>query len=96
MKFSRRKAIQAFGASAMFPLAARDQSFAAQVPAPPKEGENTPKIAVGMGDGGAGSAGRGPNADRTIAPRRIKQLGVDHVLSGAREHFRGQRKVLPR
>jgi mannonate dehydratase len=35
-----------------------------------------------MGDGGAGAAGRGPNADRTIAPRRIKQLGVDHVLSG--------------
>jgi mannonate dehydratase len=82
MKFSRRKAIQAFGASAMFPLAAPDRSSAAQVPAPPKEGANTPKIALGMGDGGAGAAGRGPNADRTIAPRRIKQLGVDHVLSG--------------
>lgn len=66
----------------MLPLAVPDRSSAAQVPAPPKESEHTPKIAVGMGDGGAGAAGRGPNADRTIAPKRIKQLGVDHVLSG--------------
>src|ERR1700688_1696790 len=82
MKFTRRKAIQGFGAPAMLSLAASEQASAAQVPAPPKEGERTPKIAVSMGDGGAGAAGRGPNADRTIAPRRIKQLGVDHVLSG--------------
>jgi mannonate dehydratase len=82
MKFTRRKAMQAFGATAMMPLAAPEQLSAIQVPAPPKEGEHTPKIAVSMGDGGAGAAGRGPNADRTIAPRRIKQLGVDHVLGG--------------
>src|SRR5205085_5250626 len=35
---------------------------AAQVPAPPREGKDTPKIAVGMGDGGGfvgGGGGRG-------------------------------------
>ncbi|HVW87474.1 MAG TPA: mannonate dehydratase [Bryobacteraceae bacterium] len=81
MNFSRRKALQAAGAGALSPFAA-SLLPAAQVPAPPKEGPNTPKIAVSMTDGGAGAAGRGPNADRTIAPRRIKQLGVDHVLGG--------------
>lgn len=82
MTFSRRKAIQAAGATALSPLAAHIVS-AAQVPAAPKEGPGTPKIAVGMGDGGAGGAGRGANAqDRAAAARRIKQLGVDNVLSG--------------
>ncbi len=82
MKFSRRTAIEVLGASAL-PLAA------AQVPAPPKEGKDTPKIALGMGDGGGGFGGRGgaagvntPPPDPTLGPRRIKQLGVDHVLSG--------------
>jgi mannonate dehydratase len=55
---------------------------AAQVPAPPKEGKNTPKIALGMFDGGGGGAARGPNQDRSAAARRIKQLGVNDVLSG--------------
>ncbi|MDQ1472224.1 MAG: mannonate dehydratase [Bryobacterales bacterium] len=82
MKFSRRKAIEAFGAGALSPLAAEVLS-AAQVPAAPKESKDTPKIAVGMGDGGVGGAGRGASAaDRGAAARRIKQLGVDHVLSG--------------
>ncbi len=57
----------------------------AQVPAPPKEGSNTPKIAVSTGDVGAGAGGRGsttPSGDPSAGPRRIKQLGVDHVLGG--------------
>lgn len=72
MKFSRRKAIQSVGAGALSPLAAHLLS-ATQAPPAPKEGNGTPKIAVGMGDGGP---------DRSAAAKRIKQLGVDHVLSG--------------
>jgi mannonate dehydratase len=74
--------MEVLGAAAM-PLAA------AQVPAPPKEGKDTPKIALGMGDGGGGGIGSGRGAasntlpsDSTAGPQRIKQLGVDHVLGG--------------
>ena len=74
---------------------------AAQVSPRPKEGKDTPKIALGMGDGGGmrgtpGQAGAGAGArpagpvaapgaaapDPSVGPRRIKQLGVDHVLGG--------------
>jgi mannonate dehydratase len=76
-EYSRRKAIQAAAAAALSPLAVPELS-AAQVPPPPKEGPNTPKIALGMFDSGL----RGPSQERGAAARRIKQLGVDHVLSG--------------
>src|SRR5437764_2948692 len=80
MKFSRRTAIEVLGAGALAPAAAIPMS-AAQVPAPPKEGKDTPKIAVGMGDGGG--VGRGATSlERSAAGRRVKQIGVDHVLSG--------------
>lgn len=84
MKFTRRTAMEVMGASALMPFAA-EHAEAAQVPAPPKESKDTPKIALGMGDAGAGAGGgRGANAgaDPAAGPRRIKQLGVDHVLSG--------------
>jgi mannonate dehydratase len=42
------------------------------MPEPRFEGKDTPKICLGLGDAGAGEGG----------PRRIKQLGVDYVLSG--------------
>jgi mannonate dehydratase len=46
---------------------------AAATPAEPRfEGPGTPKICLAVGDGGGGEN----------AARRIKQLGVDHVLSG--------------
>jgi len=77
MNLTRRRAIQAAGAGALSPLAAHVLS-AAQIPPAPKEGKGTPKLAVGMTDGGGGGAG----GDRSAAARRIKQLGVDHVLSG--------------
>src|SRR3978361_2317995 len=80
MKFSRSKPMQAGGASPVAPLAANLLS-AEQVPAAPKEGSGTPRIALGMGDGGGAGRGATP-ADRRPAARRIKQLGVDHVLSG--------------
>jgi mannonate dehydratase len=77
--------MQIAGAGSMSPAAMLE---AAQVPAPPKEGPDTPKIALGMGDGGGfgggrGSAGgQGAPADPMMGPKRIKQLGVNHVLGG--------------
>lgn len=76
MKFTRRMAIQMAGSSALIPAAA-DTLSAAQVPQAPKESDRTPKIALGMGDGFAAGA-----TDPAEGPRRIKQLGVNHVLSG--------------
>jgi mannonate dehydratase len=88
MKFSRRTAIEVLGAGALTPAAAIPMA-AAQVPAPPKEGKDTPKIALGMGDGGGsfgggrgGAAATNPPTDPMAGPHRIKQLGVNHVLGG--------------
>ena len=84
MRFSRRRAIQAIGAGAISPAAVTLPLMAAQVPAPPPEGNDTPKISLGMPDSGVPVGGRGGTAavDPTTGPRRIKQLGVNHVLSG--------------
>src|ERR1041385_775937 len=95
MKFSRRIAMQVLGAGAMSPLIGGSESrseIVAQVPPPPKEGKDTPKIALGMGAAGVGpgtgrggtaaSRGNPPASDPLAGPRRIKQLGVDHVLGG--------------
>jgi mannonate dehydratase len=76
MTISRRHAIQAAIGTAALAAEAAQTASAAQVPPAPKEGKGTPKIAVGMGDGFP------PNGDRAVAAKRIKQLGVDHVLSG--------------
>jgi mannonate dehydratase len=76
MTISRRHAIQAAIGTAALAGQAGHNASAAQIPPAPKEGKGTPKIAVGMGDGFP------PNGDRAVAAKRIKQLGVDHVLSG--------------
>jgi mannonate dehydratase len=66
------------------------------MPEPRFEGKDTPKICLSAGDGGMGQGGRGagPSAAPAATPgapapnpleasaRRIKQLGVDYVLSG--------------
>ena len=65
---SRRNLLQATGAAALLP----SLTPAAPVPGPRAEGRDTPKICLGAGDGGANEAGM----------RRVKQLGVDHVLMG--------------
>lgn len=84
MKFSRRTALEILGAGALAPGVAFSQETN-QVPAPPEESKGTPKIAVGMGDSGV-PMGRGATSgaasDPTEGPRRIKQLGVNHVLGG--------------
>ena len=51
-------------------------SALADVPPPPPEGKTTPKLCLEMGAGGL-SAGAIDDA----GCRRIKQLGIDHVLS---------------
>jgi mannonate dehydratase len=75
--------MQIAGAGALTPLAA----VSAQVPQAPGEGNDTPKIAVGMGDSGLGFGGGRAAAssapvDPAAGPRRIKQLGVHWVLGG--------------
>ena len=79
-RHSRRDAFKVAGLAALSGLAS-PEAQAAQVPPPPKENKSSPKIALGMFDGGA----LGPRAtepERASVARKIKQLGVDHVLSG--------------
>lgn len=82
MTLNRRKAMQVAGMGALAPFAAA----ADQVPPAPPESNDTPKIAVSMGDSGIPSGRRGAAADSTAdpeaGPRRIKQLGVNWVLGG--------------
>jgi mannonate dehydratase len=80
MKFTRRTAMQIAGTAALMPSAADS----AQVPAAPREGADTPKIAISTGDAGLFGGGRGqaPAAGTSSAPQRVKQLGVNWVLGG--------------
>lgn len=64
--------MQAAGAAAFVPAAASGASM----PAPRFEGKDTPKICLGMGDGG------GIPSQPDSGLQRIKQLGVDYVLGG--------------
>jgi mannonate dehydratase len=66
-KFSRRSLVRAAGAAALAPPAL---TAAPSTAWPIVEGPNTPKICLGYG------------ARDESGTRRIKQLGVDHVLSG--------------
>ncbi len=71
---SRRTMMQAAGAAALAPAAVR---AAAAKPWPIVEGPGTPKLCLGMGDGGR----TGPGQEEA-GYRRIKQLAVDYVLGG--------------
>jgi mannonate dehydratase len=71
-QLSRRKAIQTVGAAVLTPFAPRAASAELR-----SEGPATPKICLEMGNGGL-AAGKLDEAGM----RRIKQLGVDHVLMG--------------
>jgi mannonate dehydratase len=71
---SRRKLLQAAAVSAAVgPAAAR----AAEIPGPRLEGPNTPKICLETG-----TSGLAGGALSEAGMRRIKQLGVDYVLTG--------------
>ncbi len=70
---SRRRIIQAIGASTL----GAPRASGVEIPGPRAEGPDTPKICLEAG-GTALSAGS-PNP---AGMRRVKQLGVDHVLMG--------------
>src|SRR5260370_28059663 len=71
-KLNRRNVLQAAGGVALSP----SLLAAAAIPGPRSEGPNTPKICLEVGAGGL-SAGKIDDA----GIRRVKQLGVDYVLS---------------
>src|SRR5262249_62292426 len=66
--FSRREMMKAAGAAALSPAAL---TLAQEVSWPPAQGPNTPKICLGVR----------PDIDEA-GMRRIKQIGVDYVLTG--------------
>src|SRR5450432_277163 len=76
MKLSRRRLIQTAGIAAM----ATPTPSAASMPEPRFEGATTPKLCLGIGDGGG--AAPGATANEEASARRIKQLGVDFAFSG--------------
>lgn len=85
MRFSRRRIVQAAGAVALGRLASEElaPSVAAAAVQPAKkdwpivEGPDTPKLCLGLGDGGQ------INQDgQDDGLQRIKQLGVNYVLGG--------------
>ncbi|HLH16188.1 MAG TPA: mannonate dehydratase [Bryobacteraceae bacterium] len=72
MKISRRRLMHAAGAAALVPA---PQGRAAEMPPNRFEGPDTPKICLIAGDGAG--------ADAEASARRIKQLGVNHVMATA-------------
>jgi mannonate dehydratase len=72
-RVSRRTILQSAGVAALAPSAARS----AEIPGPRLEGPNTPKICL---EAGAGGLAAGDHSEAGI--RRIRQLGVDYVLTG--------------
>src|SRR3954467_7496570 len=81
-KPSRRTLLKTAGAAALGMKAAHGASprAAAQQARPHFEGKDTPKICLEAGL--AAPAGVTPEEAAAAAARRIRQLGVDHVISG--------------
>jgi len=73
LNVTRRKLLQAASMAAL-PGSVIGQT---QIPGPRTEGRDTPKICLQVGDGGLSAGGIG-----AAGIRRVKQLGVDHVLTG--------------
>jgi len=79
MKLSRRSLMQSAavaGAAAMSPPAG-----AATMPPPRFEGKDTPKLCLGVGDGGGGPQTSGADAIAAGA-RKLCQIGVTHAITG--------------
>jgi mannonate dehydratase len=77
-RFSRRAVLAAA------PAALATGVPAQTTPGPRREGPDTPKICLGLFDGGGPAPGGATPAEEreSMAARRVKQLGVDYVLSG--------------
>src|SRR5215475_4165029 len=78
MRISRRRMMQAAGAAAMAPPAMN----AATMPGPRFEGKDTPKICLEASLSNSAPPPDDPNEAIAAAARRVKQLGVDYVISG--------------
>ena len=81
MKTSRRTVLKAVSAAAVVGLPRRAAADAPQAARVRDEGTGTPKLALEMGLGIA-PQGQSPDAAAEAAARRIRQLGVTHVLGG--------------
>jgi mannonate dehydratase len=77
MKLSRRRLMQTASAAAF----TAPTASSATMPEPRFEGKDTPKICLEAGAGGFGRGGA-PAGGEEAAARRIKQLGVDHIIAG--------------
>src|SRR5579871_5907898 len=72
---SRRAILKTAGAAALL-MPAGSRALSAST-GPPPEGSDTPKICLEVGAGRLSAGGADENG-----MRRVKQLGVDHVLMG--------------
>ncbi len=89
-KLSRRTILKSAGAAALAMPAAYGPSAlslpatpAATAPGRPQvEGKDTPKICLEAALGGSPGNPAGSNDEAAAAAQRIRQLGVDHVISG--------------
>jgi mannonate dehydratase len=80
-KTTRRTMLKAVGAAAAVALPAASVQVSGNIRAPRMEGKDTPKIALEAGLGVA-PQGMSPDEVAAAAARRIRQLGVTHILSG--------------
>ena len=77
-KLSRRRLLQTASAAAI----ASPGMNAATMPGPRFEGKDTPKICLEAGLSNSAPPPDDPNEAIAAAARRVKQLGVDYVISG--------------
>jgi mannonate dehydratase len=80
-KTTRRTMLKAVGAAAAVALPAASVQVSGNIRARRMEGKGTPKIALEAGLGVA-PQGMSPDEVAAAAARRIRQLGVTHILSG--------------
>src|SRR4029453_19092204 len=79
MKTTRRTLLKTMGTAAVVALPRASAGSSQDMRSPRAEGRDTPKIALEMGLG-VSPQGMGQEEAAAAAARRIRQLGVTHVL----------------
>jgi mannonate dehydratase len=79
-KISRRKLMQTAGVASVAAMSPPPMN-AASMPGPRFEGKDTPKLCLGIGDGGPLPQGT-PDETAATGARRLLQLGVEHAITG--------------